>query len=96
MLTDIIAGAGGALLFLSIGYGAGRRDKKNRKPPGEICRCGHGPERHDGKGCHAVVDRKPVEWYSGTEDMPTAWEEFTCTCVRYVGPNTSYVPELEG
>jgi hypothetical protein len=97
VLESFLAGAADALLFLGLGYQAGRRDKKQRQPAPEVCRCGHGPERHDKDGCRATANGAEVETWSYTvPSRPLSWKQVPCSCVRYVGPNTSYVPELEG
>jgi hypothetical protein len=67
----------------------------------EVCQCRHGVSHHDAKGCNYAKRGKPVGWtrtYSssgGTEDVPSKWDQELCPCVKYVGPNSSYVPELE-
>jgi hypothetical protein len=54
----------------------------------EVCQCTHGSAFHDGNGCRAVV----VE----TDPLTKIQRNRTCSCVHYVGPSTSYVPELDG
>jgi hypothetical protein len=79
-------------------------------PPKEVCQCTHGVSTHDKAGCHAIefITEKEI---IGEEDFFDHYTEkkgvraitnkkvvdqHECFCVRYVGPHSSYVPELEG
>lgn len=54
----------------------------------EVCQCTHGAAFHDGSGCRErVVVRDPLTLLS---------RNAKCSCAHYVGPSTSYVPELDG
>lgn len=90
MTTDIIGGILAAAMYLA-GWATGRRG--SRKPPPEFCQCTHGSAFHDGGGCHATVHGQVLK-YSSYEN-PIKWELTECPCVRYVGPLSSYVPELD-
>jgi len=61
----------------------------------EVCQCEHGASYHDGAGCRYVIGKGRVTRYS-VSGTPIEWEPAECTCVRYVGPNTSYLPEIDG
>lgn len=69
-----------------------RRDKPVEASPDE-CRCKHASVFHDVTGCRKIVT-VPVKW---DEDfVESKWERRECECLRYVGPHSSYVPELDG
>jgi hypothetical protein len=61
---------------------------KTTAPPKSLtkamCPCGHGINFHEKLSgrCHAH-DQQPITWYSG---KPTRWEEFSCDCQVYAGP----------
>lgn len=77
--------------LLAAGWAAGHITARLRrapmKPPREICQCGHGAAFHRQDGCNATIARE-VGAFS-VKHIP-------CPCVRYVGPSSSYVPELDG
>lgn len=92
---DILVGLWPVLGF-ALGYFAGLRTRKAKAPAPEVCQCKHGPERHDKDGCHAEVNGPTVrEWSHNINRIPLSWVQVPCTCVRYVGPHTSYIPELD-
>jgi hypothetical protein len=72
----------------------GRRKKPSMNAV-EICQCGHGSAFHDGSGCKMLVEKGVVLKYNSYGE-PKMWKAAPCACVRYVGPGTSYVPELDG
>lgn len=65
-----------------------------KEPPSEDeCRCGHASVFHDSSGCRKMVTR-PVKWDEDGEECK--WVEAECECLRYVGPHSTYIPELDG
>lgn len=93
-LVSAVTGAVTAAVFYGTGFLAGRRARKTAGPPAEICQCGHGSAYHDRAGCHRTVKGQILK-YDAYAD-PIKWEIVECQCVRYVGPLSSYVPELDG
>jgi hypothetical protein len=91
MESGIIDGAIATVMYLA-GWATARRGRS--KTPAEICQCDHGSAFHDGAGCHASVNGQILQ-YDGDYE-PIKWEIAECPCVRYVGPLSSYVPELDG
>lgn len=90
----MLTGAGIAAAFYAAGILTRRRTRRIAGPPPEVCQCGHGSAYHDRAGCHHTVKGQILRYdmYS----QPIKWELAECPCVRYVGPLSSYVPELEG
>jgi len=88
-MLEVFAGGITAAIFYWIGYLSGRKNKNRLLK--EICSCTHGANFHDSKGCHQT---KRKEVYSNGEWL--GYQEVECSCVRYVGPTSSYVPELDG
>lgn len=88
---DIVCGAA---MFLT-GWASARRG--SRKPAPEICQCKHGAAFHDGNGCHVGVRGPVKKWTDPTffAKRPIEWTYVECPCVRYLGPLSSYVPELD-
>lgn len=94
----------GAGLML-VGFVLGRLHRPRRAPasPKEVCQCGHGVSTHDAAGCHKVnfITEKVIvgtEEYLGERRAITdkkIVDQHECFCVRYVGPHSSYVPELD-
>ena len=92
--ADLLVGAGILATGWGSGYLLGLRHKRPPRPPKEVCQCDHPSSMHDKDGCRATV-ALATKWNSYGE--PVKWEETKpCACVRYVGPHSSYVPELEG
>jgi hypothetical protein len=87
-------------------------DKAETGRAREICLCSHAVSFHDQNGCHALrlVTEKVIvgEEDDISFDYPAnrvgkraitdekVVDRYECPCVRYVGPNSSYLPELEG
>jgi hypothetical protein len=69
-----------------------RRPRPEPRPEPEICLCTHGANVHDAKGCHAEGRKRvtAIDRHNATETY--VFDE--CTCIRYVGPNSTYIPEL--
>lgn len=109
MMPDLLLGMIVGAMILLIGFTLGRAHRPQKgppKPPPEICQCGHAVSEHDKNGCHHVstIYEKVIvgyeEYFGGQTRHPVTDRKVvgsaTCSCVRYVGPNSSYVPELEG
>lgn len=89
METLILLGgsAGVGVVIFLIGFLLGRISPKSELPelpPQPICGCEHGLNMHgaDGK-CHEI-EMVPVSWDSYGRE--TRWNEYSCTCQKYVGP----------
>lgn len=93
-MIELLAGAGIAAASYLAGHIGGRRARKTAGPPKEICQCGHKASYHDADGCHSTAKGQVLK-YDGYW-TPIKWEIVDCRCVRYVGPLSSYVPELDG
>jgi hypothetical protein len=96
-MIELLVGAGITAVSYGTGLFTGRFRRKTARVLGslpEICQCGHGSAFHDRAGCHHVVDGQILE--HDAYDEPILWERVQCPCVRYVGPLSSYVPELDG
>jgi hypothetical protein len=91
--VDLLTGAGILTAGYLTGLLTGWRNKRPPRPPKEICQCEHPASMHDKDGCRALVEAE-IKW--DTYGDPSKWETRPCACVRYVGPHSSYVPELEG
>jgi hypothetical protein len=91
-VIELFAGAAIAAVTYTAGVITGRRQRRSLTPA-EICQCGHGSAFHDQAGCHATVQGQALAY--DDFDEPIKWEQAGCACVRYVGPLTSYVPELD-
>jgi hypothetical protein len=94
---DVLIGAGiGAGWTAAVwtgGYLLGLRHKRPRQIQ-EICQCDHPSSMHDRDGCREV-EEVATKWDSWGNEIK--WGETRpCQCIRYVGPHSSYVPELEG
>lgn len=89
-----LIGASIAAAFFAAGWLTGRRDRRLTRPSQEVCQCGHESSYHDKDGCHFVIVKGTVARYD-RDGVPVSWEPADCTCVRYVGPLSSYVPELD-
>ena len=65
------------------------------RPPEPVCGCTHHLARHDKQGkCHATVEAATA-W--DEERRPLRYEERTCDCQQYVGPQpltTLYAQDL--
>lgn len=91
----------GGLIFFMVGYVTGARAwatfrRREPLPPavhGDVCQCEHTSSTHDLEGCHAQVQRES-RW-NRDQGYPTGYEWVGCACVRFVGPASSYVPELD-
>jgi hypothetical protein len=94
-VIDIVGGVLVAVAYLG-GWASARRGIK--KPPREVCQCKHGSAFHDAKGCHIGVKSTVKSWTDPTftAPRPLEWTYAECPCVRYVGPLSSYIPELDG
>jgi hypothetical protein len=68
-----------------------RNDKEESST--DDCHCGHASVFHDSSGCRKIVT-VPVKWDDYGDE--SKWEQRECECLRYAGPNSSYVPELDG
>lgn len=79
--VPVAAFAGGALI-----------GRIRRGPRPERCQCGHAPSFHYRTGCNATSRR--VKYNNHGEHL--GYHDFVCPCVRYVGPGSAYVPELDG
>jgi hypothetical protein len=80
-LTAVSSGA--------VGFVLGRTTRPEPAAPlAEVCQCKHGSAFHDGDGCRVRV----LE----TDPLTQIGSRKKCPCVHYVGPGTSYVPELDG
>lgn len=90
--SEVLSTAVGAVSVI-IGFIMGRMHRPEKKPTGEICQCEHGASTHDKEGCHASIS---VENRWDALGNPNGWRYGKCACVRYVGPSSSYVPELDG
>lgn len=93
-MIELLVGAGIAAVSYGTGQIAGRHRRKASGPPAEICQCGHGSAYHDRSGCHHQVHGQILKY--DVYATPIKWEIADCPCVRYVGPLSSYVPELDG
>jgi hypothetical protein len=102
---------GGALVLAGFILGRLRRPEKGPPaPPKEVCQCTHGVSTHDAAGCHAIefITEKEIigeeeffDHYTEKKGIRAITnkkvvDQHECFCVRYVGPHSSYVPELEG
>lgn len=108
MMPDLLLGMIVGVTIMLTGFILGRVHRPQKgppKPPPEICQCKHAVSEHDKNGCHHVstIYEKVIVGYREYGDgdkMPImdkkATGSATCTCVRYVGPHSSYVPELDG
>jgi hypothetical protein len=92
MLTDFLITA--AFVF-GVAAGELRNRIRPHGTPREICQCKHGSAFHDATGCHQRIEKANVTRYDAFGNAQ-AWETAECPCVRYVGPLSSYVPELDG
>lgn len=76
-----------------------RRDSKGRgRDPQPVCGCKHHYSMHDPETgrCHGKVNGKPTT-YGEWSSRPIAWEQVSCTCRRYSGPEplpTYTAPEI--
>lgn len=93
-MIELLVGAGIAAASYGTGLLAGRRRRKTAGPPAEICQCKHGSAFHDRSGCHHEVRGQILKYDQYAR--PIKWERDECPCVRYVGPLSSYMPELDG
>jgi hypothetical protein len=59
----------------------------------EVCQCGHVSSMHDKGGCHAQ-EEIATQWNEYGKSVAYGWQG--CNCVHYVGPLSSYVPEVDG
>jgi hypothetical protein len=91
-MLELLAGAGIAAITYAAGLATGRR-QRNTTTPAEICQCRHGSAFHDATGCHRTINGQILAY--DDYDEPIKWEQVPCPCVRYVGPHTSYIPELD-
>lgn len=90
----IMAWAGATVAWLGAVVSA-NTTRKSKTNTVEVCQCKHGAAFHDGAGCQTVIEQGRVTEYNYA-GIPVAWKPAKCTCVRYVGPSTSYLPELDG
>ena len=79
-LTVVTSGA--------VGFVLGRSTQAATVPLAEVCQCRHGSAFHDGDGCRESV--------MVTDPLTRISVHKKCSCAHYVGPATSYVPELDG
>jgi hypothetical protein len=93
MLTDFLITA--AFIFGVAADELRNRIRPHYGKPREICQCKHGSAFHDATGCHQRLEKATVTDYDAF-GKARAWESSECPCVRYVGPLSSYVPELDG
>jgi hypothetical protein len=89
-MVELFAGAVIAAVTYTAGFVTGRRQRRSLA---EICQCKHGSAFHDAAGCHHIVNGQILAYVGG--DVPIKWEQVECPCVHYVGPSSSYIPELE-
>lgn len=89
----MLEGAAIALACLWGGFLIGRRARRKAGPPREVCQCEHEAAFHDAEGCHVGVRGRAARFHDG---YAIDWEYVRCPCVRYVGPLTSYFPEIDG
>ena len=89
-MLEIFAGGITAAIFYYIGYLSGRKNKITLLK--EICSCTHASSFHDSKGCHKTKRTEVYDQYGNW----SGYQEVECRCIRYVGPASSYVPELDG
>ena len=92
-MAEEITGAAAIVFSYMMGVVRGKRLKADAAPE-ERCQCEHLSAYHDASGCHDEIRDKPLRY--DTYDEPTAWSKKRCLCVRYVGPNSSYLPEIDG
>ncbi|WP_327066828.1 hypothetical protein [Kitasatospora sp. NBC_01302] len=90
-MFELLVGAALAASTYGAGVLTGRHQRRNRTPA-EICQCAHGSAFHDATGCHHIVKGQGLQYRDG---VPIKWERVECPCVRYVGPLSSYIPELD-
>lgn len=93
----------GVALGWVVGFTLGRRRKSEAPVPEEVCQCGHGSAFHDRTGCHLILYQHEKKIIGRTAyDSPVIQETRVpgsgeeCRCLRYVGPGSSYLPELDG
>lgn len=85
-------GAGCLCTLMGVAVGSRGQRRKADMDTVEVCQCGHYVSFHDKDGCH---DTNEVDKYNAIGDVIGCTRE-PCKCRRYVGPNSSYVPELDG
>lgn len=69
-------------------------EKKTPEQQATTCACGHSVVYHNESGCQFVIIKGQVTKYNSYGD-PVKWEPAACTCVRYVGPGSTYDPGLD-
>jgi hypothetical protein len=91
-MIEIVGG-----VLIAVAYCAGWATARHRAKgsPAEICQCSHGSAYHDATGCHVSIEKGAVTHYR-YDGVAIAWRPANCACVRYVGPLSSYIPELDG
>lgn len=103
---DVVGAFMAAVTMYFVGRIRGRNNERERlavEARTEVCTCSHGVSFHDRNGCHhtkplfetVVIDRYDP-YGDGTERLLTderAVGERTCTCLRYVGPISTYDPD---
>ena len=93
MFLDLLAGGGLLAAGYIVGYLTARTVHRRSVAGQEDCTCGHPVSMHDQSGCTDQIKRA-VRWEK--HGMEIDWSYVACTCVRYVGPGVSYVPEIDG
>ena len=93
MFLDLLAGGGLLAAGYIVGYLTARIVHRRSVAGQEDCTCGHPVSMHDQSGCTDQIKRA-VRWEK--HGMEIDWNYVACTCVRYVGPGVSYVPEIDG
>jgi hypothetical protein len=101
---------GGGLVLVGFILGRLHRPRRGPpKPSPEICECDHPRSMHNSDGCHQVEliteqviigKEEAVDYYSDKKYEQAILDEKVvdkqkCGCVHYVGPYTSYVPEID-
>lgn len=91
MLTGEMTGA--AIAFFGYASALFLQNRIRKHSPKEVCQCEHVSSMHDMSGCHAQREID-TQWNKYGEAIGHGWQ--SCACVRYVGPLSSYVPEIDG
>jgi hypothetical protein len=92
MFLDLLAGGGLVAAGWIAGYVTARAIRRRSVPGQEDCTCGHPVSVHDQSGCTDQIKRAS-KW--DEHGMEVGWSYVPCSCVRYVAPGVSYVPEID-
>lgn len=93
MFLDLLAGGGLLAAGYIVGYLTARIVRPRSVAGQEDCTCGHPVCMHDQSGCTVQIKRA-ARW--DKHGIEIDWSYVACSCVRYVGPGVSYVPEIDG